>query len=218
MEETKAAVTTSNKVRNYLHPDIILFILSKLPLKSLKRFECVCKSWATLFQNSYFMTIYRKKFISNSNHYDDTYLVLQNGERQGDYYYGEYRYEFYLVPGQRFEDRIKVDWPPPFQKDDCDIYIMGIVSINGILCLNQGFGRRLVLWNPTTLEFSVIPRSPFVYVPPHGHPYYELHGFGYDHITNDYKVIRFIDSNIIVEDYEEIVDEGRSPYETFWEI
>jgi hypothetical protein len=52
-EETEAvAVRTSNQVRNYLHHDIVICILSKLPLKSFKRFECVCKSWATrlLFQ------------------------------------------------------------------------------------------------------------------------------------------------------------------------
>jgi hypothetical protein len=53
-EETDAVAvrTSSNQVRNYLNHDIIIFILSKLPLKSFKRFECVCKSWATrlLFQ------------------------------------------------------------------------------------------------------------------------------------------------------------------------
>ncbi|CAJ2634235.1 unnamed protein product [Trifolium pratense] len=219
MEETKeVAVTTSNKVRNYLPPEIIFFILSKLPLKSLKKFECVCKSWAALFQNSYFMTIYRNNFISNSNHYDDTYLVLQNGVGRERYYHGEYRFEFYLLPGQRFEDRIKIDWPTPFQVDDCGIYIMGMVSINGILCLNQGYGRRLVLWNPTTREFKVIPRSPLVYVPPHRHPRHTLHGFGYDHVTDDYKVIRFVDSFLIFDENEEIVNEDRSSYEIFWEI
>jgi hypothetical protein len=48
-EEAEAVVVrTSNKVRNYLNHDVIIFILSELPLKSFKRFECVCKSWSTL--------------------------------------------------------------------------------------------------------------------------------------------------------------------------
>jgi molecular chaperone HtpG len=219
MEETKAvAVTTINKFR-YLPLDIIFYILSKLPLKSLKKFECVCKSWAALFQTSYFMTMYRNNFISDSNHYDDTYLVLQHGEGQSGHYYGGYPYEFYLLPGQRFENRIKIDWPPPFQEDGCGIYIMGTVSINGILCLNQKCGRRLVLWNPIAREFKVIPRSPLVYVPPNRRPRHILHGFGYDHVTDDYKVIRFVDSfRIVVQANEAGVNEDRSSYEIFWEI
>jgi molecular chaperone HtpG len=168
------------------------------------------------------MTLYSNNFISNSNNYDDTYLVLQHGEGQEAHHYGEYHYEFYLLSGKRFEDRIKIDWPPPFQEDDRGIYIMGSVSINGILCLNQGFGRRLVLWNPTTREFKVIPRSPLVHVPPHRRPFHVLHGFGYDHVTDDYKVIRFVDSIPVVvgedNDGEEFVDEARSSYEIFWEI
>ncbi|MCI04059.1 F-box protein, partial [Trifolium medium] len=164
------------------------------------------------------MTIYSNNFISNSNCYDDTYLVLQNGVGREGYRHGEYRFEFYLLPGQRFEDRIKIDWPTPFQEDGCGIYIMGTVSINGILCLNQGYGRRLVLWNPTTRDFKVIPSSPLVYVPPHRHPRHVLHGFGYDHVTGDYKVIRFVDSFLRVDENEGIINEDRSSYETFWEI
>jgi uncharacterized membrane protein len=75
-EEAEAVVVrTSNKIRNYLNHDVIIFILSELPLKSFKRFECVCKSWSTLFQDSYFNTIYTNNVISNNNnHYDHTYL------------------------------------------------------------------------------------------------------------------------------------------------
>jgi ssDNA-specific exonuclease RecJ len=82
-EETEAvALRTSNKVRNYLNHDIIICILSKLPLKSFKRFECVCKSWSTLFQDSYFNTIYIHNLTSNNNnHYDHTYLVPEDDMR-----------------------------------------------------------------------------------------------------------------------------------------
>jgi molecular chaperone HtpG len=215
MEETHAVAVTSHKVRNYIPHDNILCILSKLPLKSMKRFECVCKLWAnTLIQNSYFMITCNNNLISKSNYYDDTYLVLQHGEGQSGRCYGAYRYEFYLLPGQKFEDRIKIDWPPPFQEDDSGIYVLGTVSINGILCLHQRHKGRLVLWNPIARESKIIPQSPFEYVPPHRHPCYELHGFGYDHVTNDYKVIQFVDSCVI----GEAIVEDRSSYETFWEI
>ncbi|GAU17630.1 hypothetical protein TSUD_255050 [Trifolium subterraneum] len=185
------AVRTSNEVRNYLNHDIIIFILSKLPLKSFKRFECVCKSWATLFQDSYFNTIYTNNFISNNNninnHYDDTYLVPEDALGHA---------HFYLLPGQRFEDRVKIDWPSPFQEDSSSgcICILGSASINGILCLGQKHKRQLVLWNPSTGEFNVIPFSPcHEYTPTDCEALYGLHGFGYDHVTQDYKVIQSVD-------------------------
>ncbi|MCI19604.1 F-box protein [Trifolium medium] len=90
---------------------------------------------------------------------------------------------FYLLPGQRFEDRVKIDWPSPFQENDsCGIYVLGAASINGILCLSRKHKRRLVLWNPTTGEFNVIPYGICEYLPPDRQPAYDLHGFGYDHV------------------------------------
>jgi F-box interacting protein len=152
---------------------------------------------------------------SKSNYYDDTYLVVQNGVGLSGRYYGGYRYEFYLLPGQRFEDRIKIDWPPPYKDNDSGIYVLGTVSVDGMLCLQQKL-QNIVLWNPIAREFKIIPDSPFECVPPHRHPCRDLHGFGYDHVTNDYKVIQFVDSYLISE--FGLVQEDRSSYETFWEI
>jgi F-box interacting protein len=208
-EETDAVAvrTSSNQVRNYLNHDIIIFILSKLPLKSFKRFECVCKSWSTLFQDSYFNTIYINNLTSNNgNHYDHTYIV------QGK--------QFFLLPGQRFEDRIKVDWPAPYQDMytcPCNISILGGVSLNGILCLNQKPKRQLIFWNPTTGEFKVIPYCVCEYLPPNREPHHALHGFDYDPVTKDYKVIQYVDSDLQDCD-DEFVYEDSSSYETFWMI
>jgi molecular chaperone HtpG len=181
MRETEIVDATNKKVRSYIPDDIILFILSKLPLKSLRRFACVCKSWALLFQNTYFMTLYINNLMSSGNHYDDTYLVLNHNELPMD----EHHCEFYWLSGDRFENKVKIDWPTPFQENNTNIYILGSVSINGILCLKQGHGKQLVLWNPTTREFNIIPQSPLELVPPHRIPCYNLHGFGYDHVANE---------------------------------
>ncbi|CAJ2634138.1 unnamed protein product [Trifolium pratense] len=213
-EERKENYITRKRkrVRNYISDDITFFILSKLPLKSLKRFECVCKSWALLFQNNYFLTMYHNNLMmSSSNCYDDTYLVL-HAEPKNDYYISS---EFYLLSGERLKNRVKIDWPPPFQEYDSEIFILGSLSINGILCLKQKFDPHLVLWNPATCEFKVVPLSPFNSTPPLRTPYYVLHGFGYDSVTDDYKVIQFVDSLplAIGDDYFH----DRS-YETFWEI
>ena len=49
---------------------------------------------------------------------------------------------------------------------------------------------KVVFWNPTTEEFKVIP-SGFIKVPS---LYFSItiHGFGYDHVTDDYKMIQLV--------------------------
>jgi molecular chaperone HtpG len=71
-------VVTNEKVNKHIPNDLSFFVLSKLSVKFIKRFGCVCKSWAILFENSHFMNIHRNNFITNSISYcDDTFLLLR---------------------------------------------------------------------------------------------------------------------------------------------
>ncbi|XP_073223552.1 putative F-box protein At3g16210 [Cicer arietinum] len=162
--------------------------MSKLPLKSLYRFKCVHKSWAILFENPNFMNIYRKNFIlKNHSYYDDTCLLLKHMVL--DF---ESHCVLHLCSGERLNSKVKLDWPPPFQKDDRDINILGS-GINGILCLyDEGISSRVVLWNPAIDEFKVIPPSPVESLPHYVICEVQHHGFGYDSIGDDYKVIRYV--------------------------
>lgn len=109
----------------------------------------------------------------------------------------------YYLSGERFENRVKLDWPKaltedvyrlqkeqcvrpvvvlkrsavpgwgvphvqpdveddddgPFQEEDLGFEISRSISFNGILCLESEFygKRRVVLWNPTTNEFRLLP-------------------------------------------------------------
>jgi len=220
MEKSVFVAVTNEKVCNYLPHDIVLFILSKLPLKSLKRFQCVCKLWSLLFENPRFMKMYTDNVIhGNHPYYDDTFLVLHKLLPR-TYEYSNHC-EFYWLSGDKFENRVKLDWPPPFQEDDTDIYIVGSVSVDGILCLKQGFTctRQVVLWNPTTSESKVIPTSPIENIPPDRTPWLFLHGFGYDHVSDDYKVIQMID--FFAENSEgdegDLIWEDKS-YDPLWEV
>jgi molecular chaperone HtpG len=49
LEMEKSMGATNAKVSNHIPEDLAFSILSKLPLKSLKRFGCVRKSWTLLF-------------------------------------------------------------------------------------------------------------------------------------------------------------------------
>jgi molecular chaperone HtpG len=231
MEKSMAVAGTIEelklKVRNnlHVHDDLALFILSKLPLKSLKRFGCVRKSWSLLFQNPHFMNMLRTHFSSrNSSDHGggDTFLFLQEPELPVTH---EYRYHdaFYLLPNERFEDRIKLDLPPPFQEDDSNIYVLCSVSVNGIFCLGQDRRRgivnsfRAVLWNPATTESVAIPPSPDEFVPPYRDPFIHFHGFGYDHVRDDYKVIRYMSFFDVTDEDEDVPWEDRS-YDPLLEI
>ncbi|XP_004506312.1 F-box protein CPR1-like [Cicer arietinum] len=192
----KFVAATNVKVNNHIPDDLAFFILSKLFVKSLYRFGCVRKAWTLLFENPQFMIMYRNYFLYNNHSYYDGASILLNhclvpltGEP------GELLHStLYLLFSDKFENRVKLDWPPPFHEDDRCIHILRFVCVNGTLCLTQGRGRyaKCVFWNPTTGEFKVIPPSLFEYVPYHD-TMKNFHGFGYDHVRDDYKVIRQLD-------------------------
>ncbi|XP_045802437.1 F-box/kelch-repeat protein At3g06240-like [Trifolium pratense] len=184
-----AAATTYNKVSASEIPNDIAFsILSKLPLKSLKRFTCVQKSWSLLFQNSHFMDMFRTNFISKHDDDDDVNTCLLLKERTLEIGFG-YHDALYILSTDRFEDRVKLDWPP-FLENDSYIDILGSSSVNGIICIYQdlAYGFKTVLWNPATGEFKIVPPS----IQPYGDIEFNLRpdAFGYDNVRDDYKVIR----------------------------
>ena len=212
----KFVSATNVKVSNNISEDIAFSILSKLPLKSLKRFGCVHESWALLFENLYFMSMYQNYFLSkNHSYYDGTSILLNwtNNALPGEIYHST----LYLLSGERFESMDKLDLPPPFHEDDCFIDVLSKTSVNGTLCLAQDFLHvKCVFWNPTTYEFKVIPSSPFLSQSHYMTPLVIFHGFGYEHVRDDYMVIRYLIF------YETDTDEPRKEdylyLDPMWEI
>jgi hypothetical protein len=81
--------------------------------------------------------------------------------------------------------------------------IFGIGSINGILCLHEYENcGPIVLWNPTTQAIKLISPSSLEsvelsiagvakeFVIDNG--FTSLHGFGYDNVMNDYRLISHV--------------------------
>jgi len=181
----KLVIARNKKVSNYIPDDLTRSILSNLSLKSLNRFRCVRKSWSTLFENPSFISLFCSNFLSkNHAYYEDTSLLVHQIVTDDEYM-------LYSLSGERFEIGTKIDWPNPFEENESNFDISGSCSINGILCLINYSkpNTRVVLWNPTTQEFRVIPTSPFEFVPDMDVDILR-HGFGYDCVTNDYKIIR----------------------------
>lgn len=181
----------AQNLMNHLPDDLLFSILSKLPLKSLKRFGCLQRSWNLLFENSHFMNLFRNNFICNNHSfYDDTSLLLTLGTR----YVNETT--LYSFSDERFQNMEKMYWPKQLQEDHCNsFYTLGSSSINGIICLYDQFGEVAYLWNPSYNEVKVIPPSPFEPLQ-YGLPLVRKYqGFGYDCVRDDYIVIRNVSFN-----------------------
>jgi len=207
---------STEKVSNCIPNDLVYSIMSKLPLKSLHRFKCVHKSWVLLFENPYFMNMYRKRLISNISYGDDTYLLLK--KTRLDFENHSFLYLFY---GERFDNKERLDWPPPFQNDDRDINILGS-GINGTLCLYvNNISSKVVVWNPEIEEFKVIPHKPSVSVQHYVKVVDQLHGFGYDFVRDDYKIIRYVEfytDLFSFFDAQVNISLSNVVYDPFWEI
>ncbi|AES87527.2 putative F-box associated interaction domain-containing protein [Medicago truncatula] len=180
----------------YIADDISFSILSKLPIKSFKRFECVRKAWSLLCENDHFMNMFRNNLLSNSHrcpYYDGGSLLLKDFELGKDV--------FYSISGERFENNVKLDFSNPYANRFKKFRIFGFGSINGTFCLYQDYYYgNTVLWNPSTHVIKLVP-TPYVlvesFIPNVEHfvsinDRYYLHGFGYDNLRNDSKVICYV--------------------------
>jgi len=110
----------------YIHDDIAFGILSKLPIKSLKRLNCVRKSWSLLFQNPKFIQKFRNNLATKSHSpYDDDDVCFL-------FIWFAFPCLFYSISGEKFENEVKLDLPPQF--DNIFVLVLGS-SANGIICL-----------------------------------------------------------------------------------
>ncbi|KAK2399751.1 F-box/kelch-repeat protein [Trifolium repens] len=204
---------TNEKVSSnscYIPDDISFSILSKLPVKSLKRFCCVNKSWSVLFQNPKFIDMFRNNLISKSHAiYDDACQIVTLYENSTEW-------SVYLLSGEKFQNKVKLNFPPSsfhIPEDGMNPSSVGFnpfslldSGINGIICVSDDRNDTTLLWNPATEEIKVLPPG-FAELKDGICTCISLHGFGYDHVTHDYKVI------------EHVGYDGENPMlDPFWEI
>ncbi|KAK6149673.1 hypothetical protein DH2020_017198 [Rehmannia glutinosa] len=141
-------------------PEIIIDILTRLPVKSLLRFRCVSKSWRSMIDGKDFIKLHlHHSFETNSNRT----LVVKNNKL---FYVDLDSFERLDTGNIRFNSH----------------FLVG--SCNGLVLLVSTFDN-IVLWNPSTRKLNKLPVTPlpmeFVEL------YY---GLGYDSKHDDYKVVR----------------------------
>ncbi|MED6142397.1 hypothetical protein PIB30_113340, partial [Stylosanthes scabra] len=186
MESLDENMATFNlTINDNIPEDLVLKILSKLPVKSLKRFQCVRKSWNNLLDDPLFIKMYYENLMPKSENFDSCILLKQEIPDTN-------QHNIFLLSGKRYEDKTKLDLPPPFQDKNEGFQVLGS-SINGTICLSpygemENDGGNVVFWNPTTDEFKDIPLDlPVI----DGYDFsFSCIGFGYDTLRDDYILIR----------------------------
>ncbi|RYR06884.1 hypothetical protein Ahy_B05g074194 isoform A [Arachis hypogaea] len=165
--------------------DLALKILAKLPVKSLKRFNCVRKSWLNLLENPYFKSMYYENLKSKTAHSSSLLLWRLFYQRDKNV---RSENNVHLLSGERYENMVTLVLPTLVES-----YGPGEVleCVNGIIC-HYARGHEVIgLWNPKTDERKIIPPGITDDEPGYDR-HVSVHGFGYDNVNDDYKVIQCV--------------------------
>ncbi|KAL5579453.1 hypothetical protein UlMin_011895 [Ulmus minor] len=157
--------------------EILINILAKLPAKTLRRCMCVCKEWKSLI-------------VDHIN----THLRQSSAIKYSIIFYGDLN--DYLPKLLLFRDNTVEDLELPvfkcLQLDNADVFKFVFVgSCNGLVCFNH-WEDCTVIWNPVTGEKRLLP-EPILDSNPNKFDYHI--SFGFDHVNNDYKLVKVIENN-----------------------
>ncbi|KAF5751171.1 hypothetical protein HS088_TW02G00181 [Tripterygium wilfordii] len=169
---------------DYVPQEVLFEILLRVPVKSLLRCRCVCKSWYSLISNPDFISNHTKRTALYST---NTHLVLRRYASDDQ----EETFTLHYDDDELFGDCQKLDFPFKSSRD----YFHIVGSCNGVLCLIDNHTKGLkpiVLWNISIGLSVTLPLQQITYQLFHN----EVLGFGFDSQNNDYKVVRIVYSRM----------------------
>lgn len=160
----------------FLPNELLLEILSRLPVKSILKFRCVCKSWLYLFSDPYF--IKKHFFLSTENTHFTTHHRIILSATTAEFHLKSCSVTSLFNNPSIISEDLNYPVKNKYRHD-------GIVgSCNGLLCFAIK-GDCVLLWNPS---IRVSKKSP-----PLGNNWrpgcFTVFGLGYDHVNEDYKVV-----------------------------
>ncbi|KAL9139973.1 hypothetical protein ABFS82_14G006000 [Erythranthe guttata] len=186
------------RLTSNLPEEIMEEILYNLPIKSVLRFKCVSKSWLSTISSKTFIKDHLKRSIAEDEEKPGL-KVLTNRKILFNYVKPAARLS-YSIGSFSLCKNPKIT-PTLYDIPIQNVGFMHIIgSCNGlILIMIEG---KLVLWNPSTRIYRVIPSPSFneaIFL--HDGPFHVRYGFGYDESNDDYKVICIKDTNYFPEPY-----------------
>ncbi|XP_024986394.1 F-box/kelch-repeat protein At3g23880 isoform X2 [Cynara cardunculus var. scolymus] len=157
-----------------LLPEIVVEILSRLPVESLLRCRSVCKLWRSLISDPHFIKSHLS-LSTNNKHYAHHRLIFSTVPR-----INLKSCPLYDVLYDKSVNALELDYP--LKHPLKSVWIVG--SCNGLLCIAIE-EDTLFIWNPSTRRSNRLPYCGFKV----RSGWYVLYGFGYDESTDDYKVV-----------------------------
>ncbi|TYI67488.1 hypothetical protein E1A91_D08G021200v1 [Gossypium mustelinum] len=155
-----------------LSHDMILDIFRCLSVKDLSRFKCISKFWCSWIEDQNFIKLHLSYSLKTNTNRS---LILRHR-----------RYEIFSVN----YDSPKTTRRLEQLEQNKNIQILG--SCNGLLAVEEQNGR-ILLWNPSTRKCQVLPSAKIVFSPPPA--FYSCStysGFGYDPVSDDYKLVLIV--------------------------
>ncbi|PHT32487.1 hypothetical protein CQW23_28824 [Capsicum baccatum] len=172
-----------------LPEEIIVEILSKLPVKVLLEFKRVSKSWLALISSLGFIKSHLNSSANNKEYYNHRVILKDMKGKLKDCSLRSLLYNPITKASE-------IDYPMK------EFDIMWFGTANGLICLaymekpydyEYGFpkktwpssGKNICIWNPSIRKWKKLPRFSAMRMS----CLFCRYGFGYDELHDDYKVV-----------------------------
>ncbi|KAK1364552.1 F-box domain-containing protein [Heracleum sosnowskyi] len=156
-------------------------ILCYLPVKSLLRCRCVSKGWCSLIDSTPFV----RKHLRKALECNAAGLVINEG---GKFYLAE-DFKSNLDGGDNDDDdAVAVEIIDPLKTLLSGADFVG--SANGLVCVSQNNMNEFSVFNPSTRKSRKMPSAPPEFPRSFHMTETSLCGFGYDHVNDDYNVVK----------------------------
>lgn len=163
-------VCTGKSFTRDLTEDLVAEILSRIPIKTISRWKCVCKRWHKILSEPYFANLHLSRLpagLITSRHNTKEYAIFSLAElddKPGHH-------------GIHHEPLMSFD---PLLSDYGHWKLCG--SVNGLICLWRY--HYACICNPITREYIVLSNPEYIKTTP-------TYGFGLVKSSNEYKVVCF---------------------------
>ncbi|KAL3628719.1 hypothetical protein CASFOL_027765 [Castilleja foliolosa] len=165
--------------------DMMLCILTRLPVKSIQRFKSVCKPLRDVLSSPEFAKMHRAQFPLNPK--NQSVIICKRIIKYDQ-----------TIPMPQVHYSVEKE-PIPFPQVYYFAESVEIIGCcNGLICMNflkrKWSDQRLALWNPALNNMSTCLPVPEIEI---GSPSLVSTGFGYNEETDDFKVILIVESREI---------------------
>ncbi|XP_031121315.1 F-box protein CPR1-like isoform X2 [Ipomoea triloba] len=162
--------------------EIVAEFLSRVPAQPLLRLRCVSKSWREIIDSPDFIKLHLNRALQTNS---DRKLILRS----------TFVYVADFDELEQTNTAVYTALDLPYKRSAFGTDILG--SCHGLLCLDTtGDEDRMVLWNPTTHKYHRFPFPEFENLGESAICIWCLvFGFGYDKVSDDYKVLRIFQSH-----------------------